>query len=343
MEIFTLQNITIIALPLSKCIAVSFIKCCIALTKQLKHYRVLGVLVVLFWHSSLLTYFSHIFSTDYDNSNNNFTIKYDLILYSTTIVSAYSILAQLTNRVCGTSYWNATLTTIAGTLGSSGTTTTLLSSPYGIFLDGLNRTYVVDTGNNRIQRFSSGILWEGATQPWHEYSISGSAIGITVAGWYTSPGSTIDQFKTPTAVYVDVNGSIYVVDSGNYRVRLFTYKNSFKEGVYNEYYGVFLLCILIKVFESIWRNALFIFWIVTLFPLAFKYSILMIRAFVRKKYYLDYTLVSDLSGHFFKQRMNYLLISSHHLVSCYMKIKEKWTSLYNRQLWCNTSSKSSTS
>ncbi|CAF4305802.1 unnamed protein product, partial [Rotaria magnacalcarata] len=90
---------------------------------------------------------------------------------------------QPTNRVCGTSYWNGTLTTIAGTLSSSGTSATLLSSPYSVFLDGLNRTYVVDTENNRIQRFSSG-----------------STIGTTVAGWYTSPGSTIGQFSTPTAV-----------------------------------------------------------------------------------------------------------------------------------------------
>ncbi|CAF3042616.1 unnamed protein product [Rotaria socialis] len=120
---------------------------------------------------------------------------------------------QPTNRVCGTSYWNGTLTTIAGTLSSSGTSATLLSSPYSVFLDGLNRTYVVDTGNNRIQRFSSG-----------------STIGTTVAGWYTSPGSTIGQFSTPTAVYVDVNGSIYVVDSGNYRVMLFIYENDYTMG-----------------------------------------------------------------------------------------------------------------
>ena len=49
--------------------------------------------------------------------------------------------------------------------------------------------------------------------------VSGSTSGTTVAGWYTSAGSSIGQFNTPTAVHVDVNGSIYVLDSGNYRVQ----------------------------------------------------------------------------------------------------------------------------
>lgn len=51
------------------------------------------------------------------------------------------------------------------------------------------------------------------------YDKLGSTSGITVAGLTLTAGSSYSQFSSPTSVYVDLNGSIYVADSLNYRVQ----------------------------------------------------------------------------------------------------------------------------
>lgn len=42
---------------------------------------------------------------------------------------------------------------------------------------------------------------------------------VTVAGYTLTGGSGYSEFSGPTAVFVDLNGTLYVADSGNYRVQ----------------------------------------------------------------------------------------------------------------------------
>ncbi len=75
-----------------------------------------------------------------------------------------------------------------------------LSSPGGIAADSSGRVYVVDTGNNRIQRFDPS--------------------GAFVSQW-GGLGAGNGQFDRPAGLALDQSGSVYVVDSGNNRVQKF--------------------------------------------------------------------------------------------------------------------------
>jgi DNA-binding beta-propeller fold protein YncE len=73
--------------------------------------------------------------------------------------------------------------------------------PHGIAVDKEGSVYVADTGNTRIQKFSTD--------------------GRFIAKWGSS--STADgQFNEPKSVAVDRLGRLYVADSGNHRVQVFT-------------------------------------------------------------------------------------------------------------------------
>ncbi|GAC1626613.1 MAG: hypothetical protein NVS4B2_06080 [Chloroflexota bacterium] len=69
--------------------------------------------------------------------------------------------------------------------------------PTGVSVDSRGNVYVVDQGNNRVQKISS----DGRP-----------------AGSYGSEGTGPDQFKTPTDVSVGLDGKIYVADYGNSRI-----------------------------------------------------------------------------------------------------------------------------
>ena len=58
--------------------------------------------------------------------------------------------------VCATAVWNQTYLTLAGSMGTSGSTSTLLYNPSDIGFDGYQYMYVADTDNHRIQRFTPG-------------------------------------------------------------------------------------------------------------------------------------------------------------------------------------------
>ena len=82
--------------------------------------------------------------------------------------------------------------------GTNGSTSDLLDSPSGIFVDIHLNLYVADTGNNRIQRFQHG--YTNAT---------------TVAG---NPALGHKGLKSPTGVVVDSDGRLYIADCGNHRI-----------------------------------------------------------------------------------------------------------------------------
>jgi DNA-binding beta-propeller fold protein YncE len=100
---------------------------------------------------------------------------------------------------------------IYGTIGSCGTGQGAFNAPKGIALDSNNNTYVVDTQNNVIQKFSSG----GAF--------------ITQWGGY---GNGDGKFIDPSSIAVDSNNSIYVLDS-RFRVQKFAADGSYINKFYS--------------------------------------------------------------------------------------------------------------
>lgn len=93
---------------------------------------------------------------------------------------------------------SSNITTVAGT-GSSGSSASMLSFPYGVFVDTNFDLYVADYSNNRIQLFSIGQL-----------------NGTTVAG-NESINVTIALYR-PTSVILDGDGYLFIVDNGNQRI-----------------------------------------------------------------------------------------------------------------------------
>src|SRR5205807_9210768 len=125
-----------------------------------------------------------------------------------------------------------------------------IKAPTGITVDSGNNVYVVDTGNNSIEKFDNngvfvkswGSSGSGKGQLGLTNAKSGIAFGATggqgfivvvdtgnnriekfstdgtiLATWGTS-GTGNGQFKAPTGVAVNSAGSIYVVDTGNIRI-----------------------------------------------------------------------------------------------------------------------------
>ena len=84
----------------------------------------------------------------------------------------------------------------------------ILSAPEGVSLDGNGTVYVADTGNNRIRKITaSGNV---TTLAGNGTAAFGDGIG------------TAASFSGPRGIAVDGNGTIYVADAGNNRIRKIT-------------------------------------------------------------------------------------------------------------------------
>jgi RHS repeat-associated protein len=82
--------------------------------------------------------------------------------------------------------------------GATGTGNGQFSSPQGIATDGSGNVWVADSGNNRVEKFSS--------------------TGAFIAA-YGTLGSGVNQFHTPTALTISNSGTwLWVADQGNKRV-----------------------------------------------------------------------------------------------------------------------------
>ena len=80
------------------------------------------------------------------------------------------------------------------------------NSPSDIAIDNNGNVYVVDTGNHRIQKFTSD--------------------GNFVLKW-GSNGTGDGQFSSPYGIAVDSSNYVYVADSGNHRIQKFTSDGNF--------------------------------------------------------------------------------------------------------------------
>ena len=133
---------------------------------------------------------------------------------------------------------NGVVSTIAGdgTSGFSGdngpAASAQLANPSGVALDGARNLYFTDTGNQRVRKISNGVITTVAGNGTAGFSgDNGPATGaqlnlppVVVPPPPASPFLTnpppFPQFpQLPTDIAVDASGNLYLVDSGNQRVR----------------------------------------------------------------------------------------------------------------------------
>lgn len=88
-----------------------------------------------------------------------------------------------------------------------------LASPQGVFVDQASNLYVADAGVNRVLIFPN--TQSAPAAGWVAAAVIGQA------DFSGTPGTI--AFKTPLGVGVDSSGNVYVADSGNNRVLLFSW------------------------------------------------------------------------------------------------------------------------
>ena len=119
-------------------------------------------------------------------------------LFADIYGNIYCSLGGLHRVIKRSSNDNANTTIIIAGNGSNGTTSDMLNNPRGIFVDIRLKLYVADYSNHRIQSF-----------------LLGQRNGMTVAG--KGANGTI-ELSYPTGVVLDVNGYLFISDSGNKRI-----------------------------------------------------------------------------------------------------------------------------
>jgi sugar lactone lactonase YvrE len=129
-----------------------------------------------------------------------------------------------------------TISTIAGTLGTSGSSPNQLSGPQGFAFDASGNLYIADTGNNRVLKVdTSGTVTTisgSYNQPW-SVAVSANDGSLYIADLGTNriikvtpsnsievvagPGSTVigPTLNAPSSVAVDPAENLYIADSEN--------------------------------------------------------------------------------------------------------------------------------
>ena len=150
---------------------------------------------------------------------------------------------------------SSTMTTVAGT-GSQGSTSNLLNSPLGIFVDTNFDLYVADRNNNRIQLFRlgqiNGITVAGSTSAnitislnWPTNVILDGNRYLFITDYYhriigsdengfrcivacsMSSGATPNQLYSPRSIAFDSFGNLFVADMSNNRIQKFYLSTNF--------------------------------------------------------------------------------------------------------------------
>ncbi|CAF3830273.1 unnamed protein product, partial [Rotaria sp. Silwood1] len=98
--------------------------------------------------------------------------------------------------------WNNGVATIVAGGHGIGSTLDKMSTSNGLYIDTNLNIYISDTANNRVTFWTAG----------------NTTIGRLMAGG-NSAGSGAHQLNSPWGIYVDANGTLYIVDSSNHRVQ----------------------------------------------------------------------------------------------------------------------------
>ena len=132
------------------------------------------------------------------------------ILIADLIVSSYNMFVDQNENVYVSYYLShiivrftansSTPLLVAGN-GIAGSADNQLNGPSGVYIDENQAIYIADAFNNRIQKWTSN-----------------STFGFTVAGMTGLAGSSLSQLYGPLAVVVDIDGYLYIADSGNNRI-----------------------------------------------------------------------------------------------------------------------------
>ena len=99
-----------------------------------------------------------------------------------------------------------------------GTTQTTMNAPTGVHVDQDGRLWVADTGNHRVLRFNNAAAQARRSQ-WRTASWD-SRISYTGNPNFGG-GPAQNNFNTPTSVFVEPEGDLWVADSQNHRVLRF--------------------------------------------------------------------------------------------------------------------------
>lgn len=117
----------------------------------------------------------------------------DLIIVFNTSNRVYTFIKINFKKDVLASLGAANGTTVAGISGSAGAFADQLSSPTTITLDQYGSMYIMDSGNNRVQQWTSG-----------------STFGVTVIA------ST--SFSSPRGMAFNPNGDLSIADYSNHRI-----------------------------------------------------------------------------------------------------------------------------
>ncbi|CAF1986920.1 unnamed protein product, partial [Rotaria magnacalcarata] len=128
-----------------------------------------------------------------------------MVLFPVTCLLTTHFVANPPNEICDAAYWNSTIKIVAGATNTPSSALNRLNTPVDVFFDGNEYMYVLDNGNNRVQRFPPG-------------STSATS-AVTIAGFTVAGGSSLSEFSDPYSIFVDSEGTMYVMDTANYRVQ----------------------------------------------------------------------------------------------------------------------------
>ena len=129
--------------------------------------------------------------------------------------------------------------------GTRGSGQGQFEDPNGVAVDGEGNIFVADTGNNRIQKFteegqffgevscnSNGIAFNTSNgklyvsdQPKHQVVIFNS--DLTLSATFGGEGSAKGKFDCPYDIAFGSTGDVFIVDSGNSRIQVFTANGKF--------------------------------------------------------------------------------------------------------------------
>ena len=136
-----------------------------------------------------------------DNGVGNDTNQFNGAMGMFMDASATTIWIADTNNHRIVKWISPTTSTVV--CGGYGTGNNQLMYPFGVYVDANNANdlYVADTGNHRIQKF-----------------LSGATTGVTVAGITEYYGYGLNQLQRPSAVILDNNQNMFIVDMDNNRI-----------------------------------------------------------------------------------------------------------------------------